>query len=53
MDQKDLLETGMESWNELCVLLSDDDMTFSHIDEFSVFYRNLCARLFEVEGETK
>jgi len=53
MDQKDVLPKGMEAWNQINQILGDDDMCFESVEEFSVFYKNLCQRLFEIEGEIK
>ena len=51
MENKEVLESGMKSWNELCVVLGDEDMTFDNVEEFTEFYRSLCAKLFEVENK--
>ena len=49
MENKQVLEAGMVSWNQICVLMGDTDMTFDDVEDFTEFYQSLCAKLFEVE----
>lgn len=53
MDHQDVLPQGMKAWNEINELLGDTDMCFENVEDFSIFYKNLCERLFEVESEIK
>ena len=51
MENKDVLQSGMNAWNELSELTGDEDMTFANIEDFAEFYKTLCSKLFEIERQ--
>jgi len=53
MTNQELIEAGREAWNEINRISGDDDMLFESTEEFALFFRSLCTRLFEIEGEAK